>query len=490
MKRIFFLCFILATLIQSVFAQKQVLRDNKHSFSLGQPDNEEVAQGLTLQLTLDSVFNSIVAKTTLKGVNAAILLPDGTYWKRAAGQAQELPTKASMTTNHLMGMGSITKTFSAVTLLRLVEDGLCSLDDSIGKFIGPYPNISGRITIRQVLGHRSGLNDYINENPASNIAWTTDPARQWTPDEVLNTFVLAPNFAPGTSWSYSNTNYILAGVLITKIAGQSWYQVVRQMVLNPLGLTHTFAYPYETFGNQPFAHVFTDFSGTGVVEDLQGNGISDKGLFSIANSAGCYITTPEDLARFTERIFGGHFLKPATLIEMLKDNVIDGSGSTYGLGVQSINAPLENWGHNGDLIYKAFALYFPREKISIAVQQNDDRYSDPSDSTAVAYDSGDIFNALLLTYLNFNKSVATNELSPNSASVIYPNPTSNTFQLLFEEMQAPVFPLPVKLIDPLGRVVLSQILHSEVEAIQCRNLTKGIYTVWSDHYVGKLVKMD
>ena len=133
--------------------------------------------------------------------------------------------------------------------------------------------------------------------------------------------------------------------------------------------------------------IFADLLGNGGVVDVQGFGFPDEGLFSLATSAGCLITTPEDLARFTERVFGGHLLQPATLLELETEYVQDGRGALYGLGAAAFPAPenLENWGHNGDLIYKSIALYFPSENMSLAVQQNDDRSHDPTDRPSVAY---------------------------------------------------------------------------------------------------------
>lgn len=475
MKKQFATCLLAFTLAATAFSQRLILEEKKVPFNERTERFTPAAPAATLAETLDATFDSITALTPIKGFNAAMLLPDGTYWKRSKGLAEELPAAVPLTTEHLMGMGSISKTFVATTLLSLVEEGLLSLDDSIGQYVGPYPNVAGGITIRQLLSHRSGLNDYMNENPATSDAWGNDPTHLWTFDEILNGYVLAPNFAPGTSWSYSNTNYILAGVLIETLAGQPWHEVVRQKVIDPLGLTHTFVYPFETAGSQPFAHVFADLLGNGTVLDVQGFGFPDTGLFSLATSAGCLITTPEDLARFTERVFGGHLLQPATLAEMQTDYVQDGSGALYGLGTSSFPVPenLENWGHNGDLIYKSIALYFPSENMSLAVQQNDDRSYDPSDPTSVAYDGNDVFLALLIAYLNYSPPSAAGERLAGKLSVS-PNPAT---AVVFVELPSGEVGETARLFDLHGRLVASQNIGNQSNSMDISMIAPGAYVL-------------
>ena len=276
--------------------------------SIDQPERlDPLVFNGSLAETLDFVFDSLSALTPVKGFNAAMLLPDGSLWKRASGRAEDIPVAVPLSTEHLMGMGSISKSFVAATLLLLAEDGLVDLDDSIGQHLDPYPNVPGHATIRQTLSHRSGINDYLNENEATVEAWFGNPDSLWVTDTLLNNFVLEPNFPVDTDWSYSNTNYLLAARIIENVTGQPWHQVVRQRLLDPLGLTHTFVYPWETPGNQPFSHVWADLDGNGTVEDLQGLGVPMAGLFSLAGGAGCLITTPEDLVRFSERLYGGQW---------------------------------------------------------------------------------------------------------------------------------------------------------------------------------------
>lgn len=381
--------------------------------------------GSTLPEVLDHVFDSLTSQSTIKGMSAAMLLPDGTLWKRARGLARGLPTQQTLTTDHLLGMGSITKSFVATTLLLMIEDSLLSLDDSIGSYLAPYDHIPGHVTIRQLLSHRSGINDYLNENAAMVDAWLTYPDSIWVADTILHLYVLAPNFPVGSDWSYSNTNYLLAGRIIEEITGHPWYVEVRERILNPYNFSHTFAYPYESYGAQPFAHVWIDADGDGLVDDLQGIGFPDVGLFSIAGSAGSLLSTPEDLVQFHRLVYGGYLLQDTTLEEMLTDYIQDGSGFEYGLGtlMYPLGSNLENHGHDGSILFYAIASFFPGEDLAIAVMQNDNRLEVPGPTDA-PFDLNYLFLALLDTYLNYSIPSATHDqllfvenlsVSPNPA---------------------------------------------------------------------------
>lgn len=478
----------------AVFAQENQL--NPFSAKLDLQIADKAALGTppalsgSLTEALDHAFDSIVSLSPIKGFNAAVLLPDGTTWKRAAGIAEELPAQQPLTTEHLMGMGSITKTFVSATLLLLYEEGLVGLDDSIGTYVGPYPNVPGEVTIGQMLSHRSGISDYGNENPAMVDAWLANLDSIWAIDTILTHYVLTPNFPPGTSWSYSNTNYLLAARIIETLAGQPWYMVVRQKLLDPLGLTHTFAYPFETPGSQPFSHVFADIDGDGAVDDVQGSGIPLEGYFSISSGDGGLVSTPEDLVKFCEKLFGGNVLAPATLAEMQTDYLQDGSNVQYGLGALGVILPLQGlqiWGHDGDVIYKSLSYYLPSENIAIAVQQNDDRIFDPAEPSPV-FDKDFLFLALLNAYLNYSPpSAVNNSLTAEATFYAFPNPASASFRLNFEGKHAPDFPQSLTLTDLTGRVVLTQIIENEKVEISLANIPTGIYGWKIGRLSGKLV---
>ncbi|MBX2889311.1 MAG: serine hydrolase [Saprospiraceae bacterium] len=466
----------------SVFAQqlqlRAPLREAAHTLHdrLAQktPTGKSPSALLSLEDALNQAFDDVCAPTPIKGINAALLLPDGSAWKRAHGVAAELPLPIPLTTNHLMGMGSITKTFVSATLLTLVDEGLLTLNDSIGKFLAPYPNVNGKATIRQILSHRSGFSDYLNENPAMTAAWVANLDSIWDTDTILKHYVLTPNFPTGLAWSYSNTNYLLAARIIENITGKTWYEAVRERILTPMNLTRTFAYPWESAGNQPFSHAFADADNNGTVEGLQGIGISMDGLFSIAAGAGCLISTPEDIARFCERLFGGHLLQPATLAAMQTDYLQNAStGIRYGLGAYSLIGlqPLKNWGHDGSLIYQSFGFYFPDLNISIVVQQNDDRNGTPQ---MPMNDLVDVFLALLDAYLEYDPSTSTHDVALNEQVRVFPNPTAGALTVQWNEWPSEATHLT--LLNAFGQIVRSQQQVRDLQtSLDLSDLPKGLY---------------
>ena len=453
------------------------------------PTTSVFSQIKPLPEVLDQVFDSITTRTDLKGANAAMLLPDGSLWKRAHGVAAELPAVEPLTTEHLMGIASITKSFVAVTFLRLQEQNVLDLDDSIGQYLPAYPNISGAATVRQLLSHRTGFSDYIDENPATLNEFFAHIDSVWSADTLLAHYILAPNFPVDSAWSYSNTNYLLAGRVIESVTGKPWYEVVREQVITPLGLTHTFAYPWESPGQQPFSHAFFDLDGDGLVDDFQGQGLPIGGFLSLAASGGSYSSNPEDLARFSERIYGGHLLSAASLAEMQTDFVQDGMGHIAGLGTFSFPDAynLENWGHDGDLVYKSIARYYPTENMSLAVQQNDNRFHNDDDPTSPAYDAGGIYDALLDAFLQFSASSSITERTQSPGLAVFPNPCHAVCQITFPANARLAFPLVCTATDAAGRVVFSTILGNRVDKISVSGLLPGFYVLRAGGFSGKIL---
>ena len=401
---------------------------------------------------LDQAFDLITASSTLKGgFNAAMLVPDGSVWKRATGLAQELPDTVELTTEHLMGMGSIGKSLVSATLLLMYEEGLLSLDDTIGMYLDPsYPNIPFHATIRNLLSHRTGIYNF-TDGSFWNQIWEHHDSI-WNVDTILFNYVFEPNFPVDEDWSYSNTNYLLAGKIIEYFTGEPWYKEVRKRIIDPLGLVHTFAYPFEPPGNQLFAHAWENVDGT-FIKDLQGNGISMDSYFSAGGSAGCWITTPEELVHFTNALYSGELLQPATLDEM-QANYIDNQfvasywgPINYGLGSMSLKTPIycnghlyDNWGHTGSIVYQSMAFYFPDLDLTISVQQNDGRRG------SSLIDLFNVFKALLNTYC----TVDVHSIEAPRGLQVFPNPSTG---ILFIEASAND-PLEITVYDAMGQVVL------------------------------------
>ncbi len=481
MKRLLLFTFIFLLNLNLGFTQSTILNNSPEALSERisdtwvNPTNAVFTGSLTE--VLDAAFDSITNMSTLTGFNAAMILEDGTVWKRAEGMAAEEPLVVSLSTDHLMGMGSISKTFVSATILLLMEDGLLTLDDTIGQYITGYENVPNNVTIRQLLSHRSGINDYLNENPATVLEWVNNPDSIWVEDSLLNNYVLETNFPPGQNWSYSNTNYLLAGKIIENITGQVWYDVVRDRIINPLNLTSTFTYPWESPEPQPFSHAWLEWDALPGVDDLQGTGISMDGFFSMASSAGCLISTPEDLVLFSNALYGGDLLQPASLEELQTDYSQNPLfGIEYGLGALSfINLPgnPENWGHTGNLIYKSVALYFPEKGVSIAVQQNDNRINSPGLPAVV--DFFDVFLVLLDACESYVPTTSTSDLIAEHQVNLFPNPVDDMLTIKYTANASQHFPLIAKLTDINGRSIRTFSLAQKTTSLNLKELGTGVY---------------
>jgi D-alanyl-D-alanine carboxypeptidase len=263
-------------------------------------------------------------------------------------------------------ISSVTKTFTAVTVLRLAEQRRLGLDDPIAAYLDPalvdrlnvidgVPH--GRsITIRQLLNHTSGVVEYVSE--AYQQAVAADPQHQWTPLEQIE-FGLTRGQAycpPGCCYHYADTNYVLLGLIVEAAIDRPLHEMTRQLVLDPAGLHHTYTEQFEP----PPAHArdrahqyldridTTDFNPS---FDLFGGG----GL----------VSTPADLAGFAEALFRGRLLHRDTLEQMLTTS----AHADYGLGIERIQLDDETvWQHTG--FFGAFLVYWPDRQLVIAGSTN------------------------------------------------------------------------------------------------------------------------
>jgi D-alanyl-D-alanine carboxypeptidase len=303
--------------------------------------------------TLQDSVNAILRTGTV-GVVAQSTGPRGHRYA-AAGVADTTTGDRARPTDAFR-TGSTTKTFVATVVLQLVGEGRLSLDDTVEQWlpgvVSGNGNDGGDITVRQLLQHTSGLFNYTADFPeiSSKEGFLADRYTTWTaPQLVAIAMRHAPDFAPGTSWGYSNTNYILAGMIITKVTGKSWQEEVTRRIIRPLDLRRTLA--PVTSPHIPGRHLkaYSSFGSGAAIDVTEFNP-------SAADSAGAMISTTADLTRFLTALMNGRLLRPAQLAEM-KDTVPTTgfgpiwAGARYGLGLMWI--PLSCGGgyysHAGDV---------------------------------------------------------------------------------------------------------------------------------------------
>ncbi|GIJ25010.1 serine hydrolase [Micromonospora qiuiae] len=280
---------------------------------------------------------------------------DGTTTRARAGVG-DLKRGTPVPLDGHFRMGSNTKTFVSVVVLQLVGEGRLSLDDTVERWlpgvVAGNGNDGRRITVRHLLQHTSGIYNYTNDTAAL-TSYEGYLAHRFDHYEPADLVALAmkhePGFAPGTRWDYSNTNYILAGMLIEKVTGRSWATEVRRRILQPLGLRQTSAPGDRPFLPAPHAKGYQQWT--------PGGPLTDTTLFNptVAGAAGDMITTPSDLARFWQALQRGQLLKPRQMVQ-LHDSVLAETfqdfmpGARYGLGIMFIpNRCGGYWSHGGDV---------------------------------------------------------------------------------------------------------------------------------------------
>lgn len=262
-------------------------------------------------------------------------------WVGSAG-VRKLGSAAKPPTNGLFRLGSSTKTFVATMMLQLVAEGRIKLETPVAGYL-PQFELDRRITVRMLLQHTSGVYNYTGELDSEGklvpgiIAPGKDLVekrlRSYRQEDLVRYALSKPaRFEPGTSWSYSNTNYTLSQLLIEKVTGHSFAEEMQRRILRPLGLKHTVPPSTRTGIPGPHAHGYYRYEDAGqwkVVDVTRQNP-------SYLGAAGGMISTSEDLHTFFSALNSGKLLPAKLLAEMRKPHPKSGALS-YGLGVSVQN---------------------------------------------------------------------------------------------------------------------------------------------------------
>ncbi|MFI0486247.1 serine hydrolase domain-containing protein [Actinomadura sp. 9N215] len=291
----------------------------------------------------------VLVRDGFPGVLAAVRGRDGRTADYVAGVGDRA-TGAKPPVNGRVRAGSNTKSFTAAVVLQLVGDGKVKLDAPIETYLPGLVRGKGinskKISVRQLLQHTSGLPEYTRymDRNAFNMR---DTYRE--PRELLDLAFKHPaDFPPGTKWEYSNTNYVLAGLLVQRVTGRPVGEEIATRLVRPLGLRDTY-WPgvgeRGVRGPHPKGY------------DASEPGAPLRDITRLDPSwgwaAGQLVSTPRDLDRFFGALLGGKVLRPAELREMTRTVAAPGSlpGASYGLGLfrTKLSCGAVLWGHGGDI---------------------------------------------------------------------------------------------------------------------------------------------
>lgn len=304
-------------------------------------------------------------------------------WTTALGIGN-LASRQPMQVDNSMRIGSITKTFTATVVLQLVDQGKLRLDDPISKYQPKVPN-GKHMTIRQLLNMSSGLFNY-TEDEGFDQAELAGPYKVWKPEELLAiAFKHPPYFAPGKGFHYSNTNYILLGLIMGQLTHLSAEQAFQRYIFGPLGMHESSLPPLSSSAiTDPHAQGYsygTNFTGKGPTLN-----VTDWNP-SVAWTAGLVISTLHDLKIWAKALATGQLLSAATQKERLTWAVCApawlGKPLCYGLGVSDSGGFL---GHSGQIAgFQSWMGYQPQIGATIIVLVNLDTApngSSPADDLA------------------------------------------------------------------------------------------------------------
>jgi D-alanyl-D-alanine carboxypeptidase len=352
--------FSIVSLISSIVVQAQT------------PTANTAALKIALQAKLDEWHKA----GSFPGATLGVVLPNGESFSLAVGFSDR-DARTPMKPNDRMLAGSVGKTFAAATALQLVKEGKIGLDDKIEKYLGSEPWFSRLpnakdITVRQLMNHTSGLVRYEFKQQFTKDL-TANPAKVWKPAELV-AYLLdeKPPFEAGKDWVYSDTNYIVLGMIIEKVTGKKFYNEANRRLIKPLKLTDTSPQDGPTLRGvvQGYAGPNNAFGGT--------DAMIVNGKFAINPqfewTGGGYASTAQDLARWAKMIYEGKAFSPDLLPQVL-DGVsapMLGRETKYGLGVIIRKTQVgTSYGHSGFFPgYMTDMAYFPEHKVAVAIQVN------------------------------------------------------------------------------------------------------------------------
>ena len=313
------------------------------------------------QKKIDAAAAEVLEKTGAPSASIAIVRDGRTVYLQAYGNAR-LEPKLAAEPGMRYAIGSVSKQFTAAAILLLQQDGKLSLDDRVAKY---FPDLTGArdITIRQLLSHTSGYQDYWPQDYLFPLM--VDPV---TPEGIMDRWAMKPlDYQPGTKWQYSNTGYVIAGRIVEKVSGKPLFQFLQQRVFTPLQMTTV-----RDFDREPLATGgatgYTSFAlGPPRAAVTSGAGW----LFGMGELA----MTAEDLARWNVSIIDRSLLSESSYRALETDTLLtSGVGTQYGLGVDvELASQRRKLAHGGEVSgFTADNVIYPDDRTAIVVLVNQD----------------------------------------------------------------------------------------------------------------------
>ena len=313
----------------------------------------------------EALTDTLVSNNKVPGLIVGVWAPDQNLsWVKAKGKAN-IASGDLMKDYYQFRIGSITKTFTYTVLLQLADKELLSLDDKLSTYFPDFPN-AGNVTIKMICNHTSGIYNYFNSSIFTN-QMIANPLKVWDPQEFLDIAKDQPYyFSPGTGYEYSNTNTVMAGMIVEKITGNKIEYEIRKRIIEKINLNNTY-YPADNLylGQHSNGYGWIGFG------DSKAD-VTQAFDPSCAGASGAIVSNIYDLKTWIEAAVKGTFLSSAMQSQRLTP-VSSTEFSSYGLGLGSMKTGNNGiiWGHSGTIYgYKSAAYYWPAKNVTIVISFN------------------------------------------------------------------------------------------------------------------------
>ncbi len=334
---------------------------NAQQLKVASCESSESIEGFAKAQILEEAMEKLV-KSGVPGASIAIFSDEG-WWYTAKGYSR-IEDKTPLQICNLQYLQSVAKTYHAVAVMKLYEEGKIDLESPITSYlpekISSYITNAAKISVKMLLNHTSGIPEY-NFNPNYVAKLLQSPEYAFKGEDYLRFIKKKPlDFEPGSRYSYRNTNYVLLALILDKITGDH-AKFVDDTIFKPLGLTRTFYRNDANFLNYPeLVNSYWDRNSTGIVENA--SYLQRKNVENMIGDDGI-VTTPIEAVKFLKGLVEGKLLSDKTL-EMMKEWVPKDNGEfTYGLGLDYVQiGSIEAYGHSGGGIGAGCELYYIPEK--------------------------------------------------------------------------------------------------------------------------------
>ncbi|MFZ2445752.1 MAG: serine hydrolase domain-containing protein [Syntrophobacteraceae bacterium] len=327
-----------------------------------------VCRAITAE-AVDGIVKPLMDKAKIPGLSVSISTGDGNVIERAYGFAN-LEHQAPTTPDSIFEIGSLTKTFTALGILLLQEEGRLSVEDKVSKYFPDFAR-GDEITLKHLLQHTSGIKEILTVEP-----FCSNQAKDWQPGEVVKMLQSLPlDFNPGEKAQYSNSGCMLLGVVIEKTSGTSYGDFISERIIKPLGMTHT-----RLGGNSELAPKRV----AGYKPDASTGTVQNAAYASLVGpyASGGILSTPSDLVKLKKVFHPGALLKQASIDAMFAPARLNNgqeysapeTGMTFGYCLEILKfgglpVPGKTGGISG---FNAYFAYLPEKDLMIAATANAD----------------------------------------------------------------------------------------------------------------------